>query len=325
MPDETRQRLRDLIGLLGSHPEGLSAVEIADALTVSKRTVYKDRDRLEADGIPIYQEGDLFFLDATYRADIQLSLAQAWFMYLPLRRIVRAELHRYPLVKNLLHRVASLFQEEIADQLVPYPVDTEEQEQDQIFVELVRCWREQCHVELRYQRPNTDHSTKLIIAPWWFEPAVWSDAFYLIGGVLRRDETHEPITLKLDRIRSVRQLDTQFQRPSGQEITTYLEKAWGIWVGEGVQVKLRFHNRQFDRLRETRWHPTQRMMLDESGYVLWEAYVSEPQEMLPWIRGWGSDVEVIEPLNVRQQIAAEAEATARLYHPEGFNREESLF
>lgn len=315
MTTYTRQRLRDLEALLSSHPDGLSASEIAAELTVSRQTVYNDLDRLSLDGIPVSEDRGRYFLDASYQPAIRLSLAQAWFMYLPLRRMVRAELHRMPLVRSLLHRIASLLHQEIADQLFSAPVEESASERDRVYSQLVDCWRAQQHVELRYQRPNADRASTLVVAPWWFEPAVWSDAFYLICGFERTSGEIEPLTLKLDRILSARPLKTHFERPAGQEISHYLEHTWGIWVGEQspVQVKLRFHNRQYQRLQETRWHPTQEMWLERDGFVIWQAQISEPQEMLPWIRGWGADVEVLEPGNLRQQIAAEAEATSRIY------------
>ncbi len=315
MSDLTRQRLRDLEALLQIHPDGLKASEIAAKLGVNQRTVYNDIDRLSLDGIPIYKEGRSYFLDARYRTAIRLSLAQAWLMYLPLRRIVRAELHRMPLVRGLLHQIASLFHAEIADQLFPSLVEEEVSERDQIFTTLVRCWQEQRHAELRYRRPNADHTSTLIVAPWWFEPAVWSDASYLICGFEGAQGGVETLTLKLERIQSAKPLATRFERPSGQEISDYLEHTWGIWVGEGppARVKLRFHNRQFRRLMESRWHPTQETWLEPDGAVIWQARISEPQEMLPWIRSWGADVEVLEPEDIREQIAAEAAATARIY------------
>ncbi|HML23001.1 MAG TPA: transcriptional regulator [Aggregatilinea sp.] len=315
MSDDTRQRLRDLEALLQTHPDGLKTADLAAMLGVSQRTVYNDLNRLEMDGVPIIEDHGAYSLDTAYRTTIRLSLAQAWFMYLPLRRIVRAELHRMPLVKSLLHRIASLFHEEIADQLFPLVMDDKPDDRDHIFVDLVRCWQEQRHIECRYRRPNADYDSTLVVAPWWFEPAVWSDAFYLIGGLRRPNGSEDPITLKLDRIHAVTPLQTHFERPSGKAITDYLEHTWGIWVGDGepVRVKLRFDNRQHQRLQETRWHPTQESWVEPDGSIIWQARISEPQEMLPWIRGWGADVEVLEPDDLRQRIAADADATARLY------------
>jgi hypothetical protein len=42
--------------------------------------------------------------------------------------------------------------------------------------------------------------------------------------------------------------------------------------------------------------------------------VAEPQEMLPWIRGWGADVEVATPEGLRTALAVETQKLSRLYH-----------
>jgi predicted DNA-binding transcriptional regulator YafY len=37
-------------------------------------------------------------------------------------------------------------------------------------------------------------------------------------------------------------------------------------------------------------------------------------EMTPWIRGWGPDVEVIEPIELRQQFKVWAERLGKMYN-----------
>ncbi|MCX8062238.1 MAG: WYL domain-containing protein, partial [Anaerolineales bacterium] len=52
----------------------------------------------------------------------------------------------------------------------------------------------------------------------------------------------------------------------------------------------------------------------EDGSLLWRAQIAEPTEMLPWIRGWGADVEVLAPDWLRERMREEAERTYKLYH-----------
>lgn len=315
MTHNTRQRLRDTFKLLVRNANtGMTTPEIGNILGVTRQTAHKDIERLEEDGIPICQEGDRYFVEPSYHSEIHLSLPEAWFLYLPLRRLVRAGMGRFPLIVSLLHTITSLLREEMADPLLQ-ELEEGKRAEDQIFTTLVRCWHECRHVELEYRRPNANRASQLVVAPWWLEPAVWSDAAYLIGGLRQRDNSYERVTLKLDRILSIKATLEHFERPPVQEIIATINQTWGIWIGEekAVHVRLRFHNRQYDRLRETRWHPSQQMTLDEEGYVIWEADISEPQEMLPFIREWGADVEVLEPAGIREQIASEAVATAQLY------------
>ena len=81
-----------------------------------------------------------------------------------------------------------------------------------------------------------------------------------------------------------------------------------------MTVKLRFApGTAGRRLRESIWHPLEEVTELEDGGYLWQAPIAEPREMLPWIRGWGADVEVIGPEKLRKALEREARRLARLY------------
>ncbi|MBU0704653.1 MAG: CRISPR-associated helicase Cas3', partial [Chloroflexi bacterium] len=75
----------------------------------------------------------------------------------------------------------------------------------------------------------------------------------------------------------------------------------------------RFHPRVAHRVRETRWHRSEQVEEQPDGSLIWRAQVAEPQEMLPWIRGWGADVEVVEPPDLREKLMEEAQRLAKVY------------
>lgn len=322
MADQTRHRLRELVNLLIQRADGLTTTEIGEHLNVSRQTALKDINRLSTDGYPIYQDGIRYYIDPEYNKTIHLSLAQAWLMYLLLRRMVRADLHRDELVRSLLYEIAQLLQDDVADQLLaasaaePDEVGTIGQH----LRTLVACRHSHHLASVTYQRPNAAQNTHLTIAPWWFEPTPWTDGFYCLCGLSRRDGTFTPTTLRLDRIRYAEPLSEPFEPPDTSVLLRYVEQAWGIWMGEPTLVRLRFANHQYQRLLETRWHKDQTITLQPDGSVMWEAPIAEPQEMLPWIRGWGADVEVLEPADLRERVASEAEATVRLYGRGGQQR-----
>lgn len=314
---ETRTRLKDLIALLRrAYPDGISTSEIAQEMGVTRQTASKDINRLGDEGVPIIENKRRYCLSPDYDQMIPLNAAQAWLLYLPLRRLVRAQLHRNPLVRGLLRKVTGLLQDEMADELAPEDSQVEPNS-DAVFRELVDCWQESRLAEITYKKLNAEHVTEMVVAPWWFEPAVWTDAFYLVCGLKRRDGSFKMLTLKIDRIQSVRKLLTRFERPETKALTGAIRQAWGIWLGEEgepVCVRLRFHPRQFGRLRESRWHPSEIISRDPDGWVIWEAELSEPQEVLPWVRSWGADVEVLEPDGLRWMLYQETQKLARLYH-----------
>jgi len=67
------------------------------------------------------------------------------------------------------------------------------------------------------------------------------------------------------------------------------------------------------RVGETCWHPSEQVIEQAGGSLLWRARIAEPQEKPPWIRGWGADVEVVEPLNLRERLSGEARRLAEGY------------
>jgi CRISPR-associated endonuclease/helicase Cas3 len=310
-----REKLIDF--LIAAYPDGVKTGELAERLDVTPQTVRNYIAELKDSDVKVEDEHERYWIDpANHPRRVDLSLAETWLLYLPLRRIVRANLNRHTLIRQLLQRLASTLTEaELAEQLLnaeaaqPTTVDT-------TFQTVVEAWQRGVYVELRYRAPDSS-PMKHTVAPWWFEPAVWSDSNYLIGG-LKRGPQVTPITLKLDRIMEAKALAERFERPNTDDLLSHFRAAWGIWQGDDapVPVVLRFANRQYDRLRETHWHPTERTRVDTDGSILWEAMIAEPREMKPWIRGWGADVEVLEPRWLRSEIGAEAAQTARLYGAE---------
>src|SRR5207253_2128213 len=122
-------------------------------------------------------------------------------------------------------------------------------------------------------------------------------------------------TLKIERIRSAQILGDTYEVPSTFDAKSLLRDAWGIWYTEAEPqtVVLRFHPRVASRIKESRWHASQHLEEHADGYLHWTAKIAEPQEMLPWIRGWGADCEVLEPKALRDALKREVRRLATLY------------
>lgn len=89
---------------------------------------------------------------------------------------------------------------------------------------------------------------------------------------------------------------------------------WGDGATQPTEVVLRFRpGRAAQRVQESRWHPTQRITPTEDGGCEFRVLVGEPMEMLPWIRQWGPDCEVLAPEAVRQRVAEELWEAAKQY------------
>ena len=88
---------------------------------------------------------------------------------------------------------------------------------------------------------------------------------------------------------------------------------FGTGMKNQITVKLRFNRDAAKRVKESIWHPLEKVEDTEDGGCIWSADVAEWREMLPWVRGWGADVEVLEPKELRDSLTREAQELAELY------------
>ena len=148
------------------------------------------------------------------------------------------------------------------------------------------------------------------VRPYLIEPSLSTHALYLVGW----DETRDAIrTFKIERMRDVSLLPQSFPAPDEEVVAGMFERAWDIIADQDpIDVVLHFSPKVASRVREARWHPSERVEAAADGGLTWRATVSGPIEIRLWILSWGDDVEVLEPAALRDDVAAtHARAAAR--------------
>jgi predicted DNA-binding transcriptional regulator YafY len=80
--------------------------------------------------------------------------------------------------------------------------------------------------------------------------------------------------------------------------------------------KVRFSKAVASRVRESIWHPSQRLEEESDGSVTFTAKVAGTLEITPWILSWGAEAEVLSPQQRRRRFAEMAERQAALYSDE---------
>ena len=179
------------------------------------------------------------------------------------------------------------------------------------FEVLGRGWIEGRKTRFMYESYGKNEQTRRTVCPYFIEPSGIAFSVYAIG----LDELRGTIrTFKLDRIRDAELLDAGFDRPSASQLRQALSSAWGIWSdGETIEVVLRFTPRVARRVRESSWHPSQRLDDLPDGSCLFTAHIGSLVEFTPWVRQWGADVEVVEPTALRESIICDLEVQLQSY------------
>jgi proteasome accessory factor B len=137
------------------------------------------------------------------------------------------------------------------------------------------------------------------VRPYLLEPSLQTHALYLIGfdedrGAMR--------TFKVERIRDLTVLPRTFEAPEA-DVVAQLRRAWDIIADQpATEVVLRFRPEVAGRVMEAQWHPSQQVAALADGSLEWRATVAGTIEIRLWILSWGSDVEVLAPPALREDV-----------------------
>jgi proteasome accessory factor B len=98
--------------------------------------------------------------------------------------------------------------------------------------------------------------------------------------------------------------DRTFDPPEGG-IEASLRRAWDIIADQPeARVVLRFAPSVAGRVGEATWHATQQVEHEPDGSLRWSATVAGTIEIRLWILSWGDEVEVLEPPELREDVAS---------------------
>jgi len=322
------ERLDALERVLALHMEGLTTGQLARMYGVDPSTIYRDISALERRGTGLIKHGRRWALDhrrALY--SVKFSSFEVVALFIAARLLWRYSDERNPHAAKALAKLAdaitarsSLVAQHVAATADAIGARPERPEYVEAFEALTRGWIERRKVWLVYRSAGSEASrTERSFCPYLIEPSGIGFSTYAIGlddlrGAVR--------TLKLERIERARVTEDRFEMPEGDDLLRELESAWGIVWGEDThEVRLRFSRRAARRVKESVWHPSQRIEDVADSGCLFTVRVGSLLEIRPWIRQWGADVEVLGPAALRAEIAAEARALMRVYgdgsNPEG--------
>ena len=310
------ERLREIESKLLLAPEGLSALELAELLHVDRRTIYRDVEFLCGQDVPVWQENGRFGINRSrYLANVRLSFQEAIALVLAGLLLSRTIDTRNPHVMAALTKLASTLPQPLNVHLKRAAARIDQQQNDggQVLVleAIAEGWGSGHKVKIGYRSPRSGTLRQRIIAPYALEPT--PSGIYVIGHDSWSDEIR---TFKLDRLESAAITKESFTIPEDFDLEARLATGWRIMAGDEVnEVRLRFSPDVLAQVTERQWHPSQTVEQTTSGGCLLTVYVAKPQEMKPWIRSWGAQVEVLAPGWLRADIAQEMRQAVDLYAP----------
>ena len=311
--ERTLRLMRELV-LFQAIPHGLTSRDLGDRMGVSQRQAQRDiRALAEELDVPFLQIGARWRVaDEYWLKEVRFSLHEAMAMLLSARLMLRFSDRHNGFATAAYEKVAAVLPEpmkgplmEAVDLMAGRPADDRHM---RVLAALTTAWAERRKVVVTY---TTEETFERVLWPLFLEPNATGHSCYLLAWDPKRDAVR---SYRLERISAVELLEERFDPPLGFSVDRHLAHAWGIWTSrQPVDVVLRFSPAVARRVRETVWHPSQRLEELAEGALRLRLLVSEPTEIRHWILGWGSACVVEAPSSLREAIAAETAAMAEAY------------
>jgi proteasome accessory factor B len=313
-------RLIQIQHLIYKKPYGITTQELAELCGVGIRTIQRDLIVLQTEmNFPLIKKGyDNYGLMEGYSLPpINLSIYEAVALFLAARLAIRQNDQRNPHLESSLSRLCSALPLSIAKHLEqgiqslcnkPF-----RQEYIRKFEKVAAAWCTQRCLCFQYLSSKSKNKKEWTIAPYFIEMTGTNYSIYIIGEVIKGSRKGI-ITFKLDRMDEVQLLDERYDIPEELKLDELLSSSWGVIWGDEIDVKLKFSPGVTRRVKETTSHPSQIIEDLADGGCIMTVRIGSTLEITPWIRGWGPDVEVLEPEELRNEFKVWAKELDRMYN-----------
>ncbi|PJF48581.1 MAG: hypothetical protein CUN48_02945 [Candidatus Thermofonsia Clade 3 bacterium] len=297
--------------------------ELTERFACHRSKVFRMLRDLEHECGVLLERGRLgvYLPPQNYKLNVRLGLQEVMALFLAARTHAYQQDKRLPATARALFALSQATQgiapvlaahirrtAEICDQR-----DAHDETYVQVLNALTEAWERRWRVLVHYK--NTGDLARPFDV-YFIEPSpLGTRLTYVFGFDHSRNKLR---TFAVERILRVTRTSEQYTIPPDFDPYALLARAWGVNWGDGTaeptEVHLRFRpGAAAERVQESCWHPTQRIVPQADGGCDFHVRVSEPMEMLPWIRQWGPDCEVLAPLALRQRVAESLSAAAKIY------------
>jgi proteasome accessory factor B len=303
------ERLEDIEQLLLRHVNGLRAVELAEACGVDRRTIYRDLSMMGDIGVPVYQKEGRFFLDREhYAAQVRLNLNEAVALLLAARVFSRSDMPQNPNIASAFAKLGRVLPESMAAHF-GYVVETFRRNAvDRSFMSVLEAvttaWAKQVRVKLwcihHGQRADIRE-----FAPYFIEPGRMG-TLYVIG----LDHSNQRVgALNLSQIYRAQVLNVPYKISASLDRHTLIDNTiihHASGEARKTEVVLAFQADVLPAIRQQMGRLGERIKVLDDQRALVKLRVQDWQDILPWVRSWGPNVEVLKPDGLREALASDA-------------------
>ena len=145
--------------------------------------------------------------------------------------------------------------------------------------------------------------------------AIHEHQLYLVA---RKTKNEDPFLIRFSRVDEVHREDVTFSYPPRTQYDPEerFGQSIGVFISDDFPVEtivLRLAEDWQLYAQTHRWHPSQRVRIEEDGRVCVEIRARICPELRSWVRGFGPEAEVVRPASLRTEICREVRRLSLIY------------
>ena len=178
---------------------------------------------------------------------------------------------------------------------------------------VIQAIREQKVLNIHYQSFERNAPTQHELMPYAIK--LFRLRWYVIGKVRNRDGI---MIFATDRIMDLEQTEEKFKYPKGFNIHEYYRDSFAIIIDKDIaceRVRIKVMNNQAKYFRSLPLHHSQVEIETTSEYSIFEYKLKPTYDFEQEILSHREDVEVLEPVSLRETIKESVMKMAKLYLP----------
>ena len=181
---------------------------------------------------------------------------------------------------------------------------------DVFFKDVINALFRQRALEIRYYSPYEDKETRRVVVP--LHLLNYMGSWYVVAWCDARKDLR---IFVLSRIKSVKEAGYLPSMPNRlPDIKKYCREHFGIFSGRrGYRVVLRFSREASRWVQDQIWHKAQKMEWDTARRLILSVSVTDFREIKREILKFGSEVEVLQPQSLREDIKEEIKKMKKVY------------
>ena len=119
--------------------------------------------------------------------------------------------------------------------------------------------------------------------------------------------------LSIERIKSIDLTEEGFTPPENFDAEKLLSDPFGIILNEPFIARIRFSADQAPYIMEREWPTEAKIDENDDGSIIFTVVTGGAYELKRWVMSFGSEAELLEPVELREEIALDIKQAGKVY------------